>query len=221
MDECHGQSFDLSSVFNFGWALEEEIRWNSVQRTESPCADKHSLSKLRGVSKGPHLVLVAEDADDAYHLTGNTEKAKALDLIEKMRARVAETLRVSKEKLEELVEDGGISCLMDKLSECESSLLEKDRVSLVLLGRNGAGKSFLINILLMLTSPSSVDYGYRDNDDMSSLFAEEQEDYRNSLQNELEAVLELRKNDIKQVIAMLMLVCFRNLFDSFTFGRNK
>ena len=110
---------------------------------------------------------------------------------------------------------------MDKLSECESSLLEKDRVSLVLLGRNGAGKSFLINILLMLTSPSSVDYGYRDNDDMSSLFAEEQEDYRNSLQNELEAVLELRKNDIKQVIAMLMLVCFRNLFDSFTFGRNK
>ncbi len=80
-------------------------------------------------------------------------------MIDQMKTHMSETLGFSREILEESDHVGGITCLMDNLNECENELLEKDRVSLALLGRNGAGKSFLINILLLLTSPSSSNYG--------------------------------------------------------------
>ena len=146
----------------------------------------------------------AVDPEVAFNLSGTTEKEKALNLIDQMRTRIGESLRVSRESLDDLEVDASIACILDKLSECENSLLEKDRISLVLLGKNGVGKSFLINILLLLTSPNPRNYGYHDDKEMLSLFSEDSAEYLSAeyvdnLLSELEAVIEMRRNSSKQV----------------------
>ena len=161
----------------------------------SQCRDESSSENIVANICGSEAV----DPEVAFNLSGTTEIEKALNLIEQMRNGIGESLRVSRESLDDLEVHASIACILDKLSECENSLLEKDRVSLALLGKNGVGKSFLINILLLLTSPISGNYGYRNDKDMKSLFSEDFEQYIEDLQTELEAVIELQRNSPKQV----------------------
>ena len=192
---------DPDSVFRAGVTLEEMISWGAAARNESPLEELGGGAGLgsvkHGRSKGPLPVAQYEakkqedDAEDAFVVTGINEREKALTLIEQMRKRIGDVF-VSQGS-DEVEIDPRIACILDKLGECEEALIEKDRLSLVLLGRNGVGKSFLINVLLLLTSPSSNDYGYRRNIEMCSLFCEDFEEYKCSLQDELDAVIENRK----------------------------
>ena len=202
-DPSVSTDLDLSSVFDAGWSLEEAIRWESIQRTECPATEpvvKGSRSVNRGATTGPRPLLVRDKMnvlEDAFLLSGHTEKEKALNLIEQMKMRIRATVPTSDESVAGF--DVGISSLMDIISCCESALLEKDRISLALLGKNGIGKSMLINILLLLTSPNPRSYGYVQNQNMKCLFSEDFQDYKNILENELEAVIEISRNATKLV----------------------
>ena len=140
---------DPHNVFHDGWMLEEMINWGAVVRKESPLQEELGSKGRRRVSersKGPKPPVPGvqeDDTDEVFLATSLNEKQKALKLIEHMRKMVASRV-VNPHDLDETKEDPRLVCILDKLGECENTLMEKDRLSLVLLGRNGVGKLFLI-----------------------------------------------------------------------------